>query len=215
MKRREFITLLGGAAAVPSAIRAQQTMPVIGFLGSSSANLWASRLLAFREGLNEKGYVEGRNVALEYRWADGRYDRLPALAADLVRRQVTVIVANGAAALAARAATPTIPIVFLTGFDPVQFGMVASLNRPGGNITGVSNLNAELGPKRLELLREVVPTGKLMAALINPANRNADSQTKDLQAAARGLGLQLQVLRASTEHDFEAAFATLEQMQIS
>ena len=154
------------------------------------------------------------NVVIKYRWANGQYDRLPELAADLVRQQVAVIVANGPAALAAKAATTTIPIVFLTGFDPVPFGLVASLNRPGGNLTGVSNLNVELGPKRLELLHGLVPTATVVAVFINQTNSNAESQTRDLQAVSRRLGLKLHVLQASTERDFETAFATLGQLQI-
>ena len=215
MKRRDFIATLGGAAvAMPLAARAQQpTTPAIGFLSSAAPNQWASRVSAFRQGLSETGYDVGRNVTIEYRWADGQYDRLPAMAADLVRRQVAVIVANGPAALAAKAATATIPIVFLTGFDPVQFGLVASLNRPGSNLTGVSNLNVELGPKRLELLHELVPTATSMAFIVNPSNTNAEPQTRELQAAARSRKLQLHILQASTEDGFDVAFATLGQLR--
>ena len=187
--------------------RAAATTPVVGFLNSASAEPWGSRLRAFREGLGEAGFVEGRNVAIEYRWADGQYDRLPALAADLVRRQVTVIAANGPATMAAKASNTTIPIVFPTGFDPVQFGLVASLNRPGGNLTGVSNLSLELGPKRLELLHELVPTADALALLVNPTNSNAEAQSRDMQAAARTLGLQLHVMHASAERDFDAVAA--------
>jgi putative ABC transport system substrate-binding protein len=216
MKRREFITLLGGAAGWPLAARAQQPkVPVIGWLDSGSADLQARVVRAFRQGLGETGYVEGRNVAIEYRWAEGQYDRLPALAADLVRRQVTVIATSGGTppALAARAATTTIPIVFRLGTDPVQAGLVASLNRPGGNLTGASVLNVEVVPKRLELLHELVPTATVMAVLINSANSNAETQSKDAQAAARTLGLQLHVLYASTESEFDAVFATLVQLR--
>jgi putative tryptophan/tyrosine transport system substrate-binding protein len=218
MKRREFITLVGGAAAAwPQAARAQQAaLPVVGYLGSESADLSAGRLGAFRQGLTEAGYVEGKNVTLEYRWAEGRNDRLPALAADLVRRQVTVIVTIGStpAALAAKAASTTIPIVFQVGSDPVEVGLVASLAQPGGNLTGVTNLNIELGPKRLQLLHELMPMATVVGLLINPTSpKLAESSTKDLQAAARTLGLQLHVLQASTERDFDAVFATLRQLQ--
>ena len=216
MRRREFLGVLGGAAAAwPFAARAQQQMPVIGFLSSSSPDLWVSRVQAFRQGLSEAGYDVGRNVAIEYRWGEGQYDRLPAMASDLVLQRVAVLVANGPGALAAKTATTTIPIVFLTGYDPVQFGLVSSLNRPGSNLTGVSNLNAELGPKRLELLRELIPAASLMCLLVNPSNSNAEPQAKDLQAAARSLGLQLDVLHASAERDFEPALATLRQMRAS
>jgi putative tryptophan/tyrosine transport system substrate-binding protein len=220
MRRRAFIALLGGSAAAwPLAAHAQQpVMPVIGFLGSTSPDLYADRLRSFRQGLGETGYVEGRNVAIEFRWADGRYDRLADLVADLVHRKVTVIVAAGttSGALAAKAATATIPIVFSVGGDPVQLGLVASLNRPGGNVTGMTIWNVELMPKRQELMRELVPTATDMALLTNPTNpTSADAETKHAQAAARGLGLKLQVLNASTDSEIDAALATLDRRGIN
>jgi putative ABC transport system substrate-binding protein len=217
MKRRQFITLLAGAAAAwPIAAQAQQPgrIPVIGFLSSESLSA-SSRVRAFRQGLSEIGYVEGQNVAIEYRWADGQYDRLPAMAADLARRQVAVITAIGAvpSVLAAKAATTTIPIVFSTGVDPVEAGLVASLNRPDGNATGVTVLAVELVPKKLELLHEVVPTATIIGVLVNPTNANvAETVSKDLEATARTLGLQLHVLRASNEREIDDAFATLAQL---
>ena len=216
MKRRTFITLLGGAAtAWPLAVRAQQSaMPVIGVLDGRSADESTPLVAALRRGLNETGFVEGRNVAIEHHWAHGQYDRLPALAADLVRRQVTVISTSGnASALAAKTATATIPIVFLTGADPVQAGLVASLSRPGGNLTGVTSLGVELGPKRLELLHELVPAATTIAILVNPANRSAEIQVRDMQAAARTLGLELHILQASTEREIDAAFAALTRLR--
>jgi putative tryptophan/tyrosine transport system substrate-binding protein len=217
-RRREFFGLLGGAAASwPFAAHAQQpALPVIGFLSSASPDLYAHVVRAFHQGLSETGYVEGRNVATEYRWAYGQNDRLPALAADLVRRQVAVIAAPAStpAALVAKAVTTTIPIVFQTAADPVEVGLVASLNRPGGNLTGVATVGLEVGSKRLELLHEVVPTATVMALLVNPTSPSlAESTTKDAQAAARVLGLKLHVLHASTERDFDTIFATLVQLQ--
>jgi putative ABC transport system substrate-binding protein len=218
LKRRELITLLGGAAAVwPLAARAQQSaIPVIGYLGSESPDAFAGRLRAFRQGLSETGYVEGKNVAIEYRWAENQYDRFPALLVDLVRREVTVIVAvtGTPPALAAKAASTTIPIVFVTAGDPVALGLVVSLNRPGGNLTGVTTLTVELGPKQLEMLRELVPTATIIALLVNPTNPTiAEILSRDLQAAARTLGLQLHVLHASTERDFDTVFATLSRLR--
>jgi putative ABC transport system substrate-binding protein len=215
MRRREFIGLLGGAAAAwPRAARAQQTakLPTIGYLNPGSPRPSAT-FDAFREGLRATGYVEGRNVAIEYRWAEQRYDRLPKMAADLVRRQVAVIVTSGGlpSAQAAKAATNTIPIVFSGGFDPVQVGLVTSLNRPGGNITGVTNLNAEVAPKRLELLREIVPTATILAAIVNPAGPLAEPQSTQMEAAAHILGIELRILHASSETDLEKVFVTLGQ----
>ncbi len=217
MRRREFITLIGGAAAAwPLAARAQQpTMPVVGFLNTRAPGEDTHLLAAFRQGLSETGYVEGKTVAIEYRWAEGHNDRLPALAADLVRRRVTVIAANSQATIAARAATTTIPIVFITGADPVQVGFVASLNRPGGNLTGVASLDTELGRKRLQLLHELLPKAGTIAALVNPTFPGSDIQARDLQAAASTLGLKLHILHASTERDINTAFATLARLQAS
>ena len=218
MRRREFLCVLGGSA-VPLAARAQQAaMPVIGYIGTGSRESDAFRLPSFHQGLSENGYVEGRNVAIEYRWAEGQNDRLPALAADLVRRQVTVIAvpASTPGALAAKAATTTIPIVFYIGLDPVELGLVATLRRPGGNITGVTGWNVAVGPKRLELLHEVVPTATIMALLVNPASPNlADADLREQQPAARTLGLKLHVLHASGERDFDTVFASLAQLRAS
>ena len=218
LRRREFITLLSGAAAAwPIAARAQQaTMPVIGLLGSESLDLWASRMRAFHGGLKEAGYVEGQNVAIKYRWAEGHNDRLQALAADLVRRQVTVIAAPGStpAALAAKTATSTIPIIFWIGSDPIELGLVASMNRPKGNLTGMTTLNVGLVAKRVELLHEVVPGTSSIALLINPTSPIlTKSSIEDAQAAARSLGLELHVLNASTERDFDVVFAKLIQLR--
>jgi len=218
MRRREFISLLGGGVtAWPLLVRAQQTMPVIGFLGSSSLDLYADPVRAFRQGLGETGYVEGRNVAIEFRWANGQNERLPALAADLVRRQVTVIVAPGStpAALAAKAATTTIPIVFQVGIDPIAAGLVTSLARPGGNVTGVTNINTELVSKRLELLRELVPKATVVALLVNPTSPEiTEAVSKELQSTTRTLGLQLHILNASNDRDFDTVFTTLAQLRV-
>jgi putative ABC transport system substrate-binding protein len=217
MRRREFISLLGGAAAAwPLVARAQQTMPVIGYIGTGSRESDAFRLPSFHQGLSEAGYVAGRNVAIEYRWAEGQNDRLPALAADLVRRQVAVIAvpASTPGVLAAKAATTTIPIVFYIGLDPVELGLVASLAHPGGNITGVTGWNVMVGPKRLELLHEVIPSATSIALLVNPASPDlAKADSRDQQTAARSLGLQLHVLDASNERDFDTVFATLVQLR--
>src|SRR6516165_7632661 len=196
MRPRTFISFVGGVAACPLAAHAQQAMPAIGFLGASAPGPYAPYVTGFLRGLSEVGCVEGHNVSIEYRWADGQYDRLPALAADLVRREVTVIFTGGStpATLAAKAATTTIPIVFYTGADPVELGLVASLSRPGGNLTGVTSLTTEVGPKRLELLHELLPTATSIALLINPTSPAiSDPESRDLQMAARKLGLQLHV----------------------
>ena len=216
--RRELIAALGGAAvAWPLAAHAQRSaLPVIGFLGTASLDQYAIRLRAFQAGLKEAGYIEGQNVAIEYRWAEGQNDRLPLLAAELVHRQVDVIIAGGGtpAAVAAKAATAIIPIVFEVATDPVKIGFVASLDRPGGNLTGVANLNVEIGPKRLELMHELLPSVTVIAVLVNPANPFlSEPFVRALQAAASRLGLELHVLDASTERDFDTVFATLIQLR--
>jgi len=214
IRRREFIVTLGGAATWPLAARAQQpAMPVVGFVNSGSPGPHAPNVAAFRRGLKEAGYIEGQNVAIEFRWAEGQNDQSASLVADLVRRRVVVIVATSiAAALAAKAATTTIPIVFRIGGDPVGLGLVASLNRPNGNLTGVTSLNIEVGSKRLELLHELVPTATTVGILVNPTSPNADKTSKDLEAAAHTLGLHLHVLHARAERDLDAALASLVQV---
>jgi putative tryptophan/tyrosine transport system substrate-binding protein len=217
MRRRAFISLLGGAAAWPLAVSAQQSaMPVIGFLNGQSAQAYAPAVASFRRGLNEAGYVEGQNVAIEYRWAEGRVDRLPPLAADLVRRQVAVIAATGGnnSALVAMQATSTIPIVFTSSANPIERGLVASINRPGGNVTGVSWFGAELGPKRLEVLRQLVPNATIVALLINPNNPESVRQPAELQDAARAIGLQLVVLTATTTGEIDTAFTAMVQNRV-
>jgi putative tryptophan/tyrosine transport system substrate-binding protein len=217
MRRREFIALLGGATvAWPLAARAQQpTLPVVGFLGQSQTDLSADLLRAFRQGLKETGYVEGQNLVIEYRWAEGHNDRLSAFATDLVRRQVAVIVAiTTPSVLAAKEATAAIPIVFFVAGDPVELGLVARLNRPGGNLTGMTTLTLEVASKWLELLHELMPTTSAFAVLINPTSPAlAEIQSRDLQAAARNLGMQIHLLEASTDRDFDAAFARLVQLR--
>src|SRR3954471_261248 len=211
MNRREFITLLAGAATWPVIARAQQpAMPMIGFLYSQSPDVVAERLRAFRQALKDAGHVEGKNVAIEYRWAEGQNDRLPVLATELVRRRVAVIATGGnAAALAAKAATPTIPVLFAVNDDPVKLGLVTSLARPNGNLTGINFFSGELATKRLELLRELVPAAARIAVLLNPTNpTNAETTLRDVEAAGRAMGLQIQILNASTSQQIDAAFAT-------
>jgi putative ABC transport system substrate-binding protein len=218
MRRRDFITLACGAAtAWPMAVRAQpSTLPVIGFLHSATASAYARMSAALRKSLNDAGYIEGQNVAIEYRWAEGQFDRLPDLAADLVRHQVSVIFAGGGVdpSLAAKAATSKIPIVFANGTDPVEAGLVGSLDHPGANVTGITFLLNTLGPKELEVLHELVPKAALVAALINPKSSTAASQLKDLQDTARAFGQQLSILRASTQSDIEAVVSSLAQRQV-
>jgi putative ABC transport system substrate-binding protein len=218
LKRREFITLLGGAAAAmawPLAAHTQQSaMPVIGLLGSATASDWTPYVSAFHQGLRDAGYVEGSNVAIEARWANGQYERLPAMAAELVQRTVTVIAAfSTPAARAAKVATTMIPIVFTTNRDPVQIGLVASLSRPGGNMTGSTNLGVEIEPKLVELMHDAVPSAKIIAVLVNPTNFNPETISGSLQPAARTFGLQLHVLNASSESDFDTVFATSRQLR--
>jgi len=218
VRRRHFITLIGGAAAVwPLAARGQQAaMPVIGFLHGASFEGYKPMVTSFRQGLKEAGYVDGYNVAIEFRWAEGHYDQLPAMAADLVRRQVAVIVTGGTpAAFAAKEATSTIPTVISVGVDPVQLGLVGSLNRPGGNVTGTAVLTVELGAKKLEMLHELLPTAAAIVLLVNPTNPNVESETRVVQDAARLLGLHLHVLHASTESQIDAAFGALVELRAS
>ena len=211
MRRREFIAALGGAAAWPVAVRAQQSMPVIGFLNSASADGYASMAAAFRQGLKETGYVEGNNVAIEYRWAENQYDRLPALAADLVSRRVTVIFANNPSVSAAKAATSTIPIIFMSGDDPVRLGFVVSFNKPGGNASGVTILSGALAAKRLQLLHELIPNAKTIAVLVNSDFGPSGRFQADVEAAARVLGISIRPLQANNEREIEDAFSSLTQ----
>jgi putative ABC transport system substrate-binding protein len=213
MRRRDFIAGLGSAAAWPLTAGAQQRVPVVGFLNGGSPGGYAPFVAAFRQGLKETGYAEGQNVAIEFRWAEGQYDRVPAMAAELVRRQVAVIVANTPGNLAAKAATTTIPIVFTTANDPVQVGLVASLARPGGNVTGATQLGVQVAPKLLQLAHELVPTATVIGVLVNPTNPNTEALVRDLQTAARILGVQLHVLHASAERDFDTVFASLGQLR--
>ena len=214
MRRRDFLTVMGGAATWPLAARAQQSarMPVIGFLNGGS-HTYAPYLLGLHQGLKDAGYSEGQNVTIEYRWAEGRYDRLPAMAADLVSKNVAVIIANTPATRPAQAATNTIPIVFITGADPIALGLVASLNRPGGNLTGVASLVDETGPKRVELVRELLPTTSIIGLLLNPASPAANTQSSAVQAAANALGQSVHIIKATTEADIKPAFERAHQLQ--
>jgi putative ABC transport system substrate-binding protein len=217
MRRREVISLLGSAAAWTVSVRAQQpTMPIIGYLGPEAPTSYASRLNAFRKGLSEAGYVEGRNVRIEFRWAEGQYGRLPALAAELVDQKVAVIVAPGGAeiGLAAKSATSTIPVVFELGGDPIALGLVSSMSRPEGNLTGVSSLSVGVTPKRLEFMHEMLPNASVFAIAINPTSPTANSQLRSLHVAADRLGVQLHVLQASTEHEIDAMFAALAHLRV-
>ena len=217
MRRREFISLVGAAAIWPLGVCAQQSLPVIGFLSSASPDEYAIRLGAFRHGLKEAGYLEGQNVAIEYRWAEDQYNRLPALAAELVHRQVAVIVAGGGtpSAVAAKAATVTIPIVFAVSADPVKVGLVNSLNRPGGNLTGVTNQNVNVAEKRLELMHELLPKATTITVLVNPTSVLSEPFVQALQPAARALGLKLHIVNASADRDFDTVFADLVQQRAS
>ena len=214
MKRRGFISLLGGAAAWPLTARAQQPMPVVGFLSPESADEWTERVHWFRQGLAQIGYVEGRNVAIEYRWAEGQNDRLPGLATELVRLPAAVIAVGGVPALrAARAATNSTPIVFQIGVDPVDAGFVASLSHPGGNLTGATNLSIALGPKRLELLHDTIPSARIVALLVDPTNSVSETETRNTQVAAERLGLEFHALHATSEQGFDAVFAALDELK--
>jgi len=216
VRRRDLVTLIGGVAATwPFAARGEQPLPVVGFVNAASAKSYTRQLAAFLTGLSETGYIVGQNVAIEYRWADGQNDQMPAIVADLIRQKVSVIAATSTpAAIAAKRADTAIPIIFETGSDPIRLGLIPSLNRPGGNVTGVTNLNFEIAPKRLQLLHELVPTASVIALLTNPANPAlAETATKEVQAAARALGLELHVLNASTDDEIDGGFAKLIEMR--
>jgi putative tryptophan/tyrosine transport system substrate-binding protein len=215
MRRREFVGLLGGATLWPLMARAQNPVPVVGFLNGASSEAYVDRVRAFREGLSESGYVEGRNLVVEYRWADGQYDRMPAMAADLVRRRVAVIAVSGPGVEAVKTATSTIPVVFIAAVDPVKAGFVSNLSRPGSNLTGFTQLGAEVGTKRLELLHELIPAANPIGLLINQTNPLVDALSQDMQVAARTLGLQLVPLEASTDRELDEAFANILRRRIA